>query len=280
MARAGMDLGLRPRGRRRSPDPRRPVHRPGVRSAASAGATAPTATRFEFAARVGAKEVVLFHHDPSHDDAMLERLLADALRRVKPAFRVSCGCEGAVFEVGSNGAAPPRTRNRASFGSLAEPRRPCAPAAEPASASHGAACLLPYGQAARRPSRGLTGRAAWARQWMTRNALRRSRDLSERARALSGAGDGATRASCSAPRGSRQQPHRGSHPRARRRRQGARRPIRAVGTIAPSRSPSCCRSPNDSAADRAARSDWNSFDYFKCCRWLRSATSCWRWPAR
>jgi phosphoribosyl 1,2-cyclic phosphodiesterase len=56
----------------------------------------------EFATRVGAKEVVLFHHDPSHDDAMLERLLADALRRVKPAFRVSCGCEGAVFEVGGD----------------------------------------------------------------------------------------------------------------------------------------------------------------------------------
>jgi hypothetical protein len=37
---------------------------------------------------------------------MLERLLADALRRVKPTFRVSCGCEGAVFEVGSNGASP------------------------------------------------------------------------------------------------------------------------------------------------------------------------------
>jgi phosphoribosyl 1,2-cyclic phosphodiesterase len=56
---------------------------------------------FEFAARVGAKEIVLFHHDPSHDDAMLERLLADAVRRFKPAFRVSGGCEGAVFQVGA-----------------------------------------------------------------------------------------------------------------------------------------------------------------------------------
>jgi phosphoribosyl 1,2-cyclic phosphodiesterase len=60
----------------------------------------------EFAARVGAKEIVLFHHDPSHDDAMLEQLLADAVRRFKPSLRVSRGCEGAVFEVGpSNGPA-------------------------------------------------------------------------------------------------------------------------------------------------------------------------------
>jgi phosphoribosyl 1,2-cyclic phosphodiesterase len=55
----------------------------------------------EFAARVGAKEIVLFHHDPGHDDATLERLLADALRRFDPSLRVSRGCEGAVFEVGS-----------------------------------------------------------------------------------------------------------------------------------------------------------------------------------
>jgi phosphoribosyl 1,2-cyclic phosphodiesterase len=56
---------------------------------------------FEFATRVGAKEVVLFHHDPSHDDTTLEHLLDDAVRRFKPAFRVLGGCEGAVFEVGS-----------------------------------------------------------------------------------------------------------------------------------------------------------------------------------
>ena len=60
---------------------------------------------FEFAALVGAKEVVLFHHDPGHDDEMLERLLADAVGRFKPAFRVSGGCEGGVYEVGSSKAA-------------------------------------------------------------------------------------------------------------------------------------------------------------------------------
>src|SRR5919106_818683 len=58
----------------------------------------------EFAARVGAKEVVLFHHDPSHDDATLERLIEDARRRFKPAFHVFDGREGDVFEVGSSSA--------------------------------------------------------------------------------------------------------------------------------------------------------------------------------
>jgi phosphoribosyl 1,2-cyclic phosphodiesterase len=58
----------------------------------------------EFAARVGAKEIVLFHHDPSHDDDTLERLLADALRRFKPVLRVSGGREGAVFELGATPA--------------------------------------------------------------------------------------------------------------------------------------------------------------------------------
>ncbi len=55
----------------------------------------------EFAAHVGAKKLVLFHHDPSHDDKTLDRLIADAMERLKPRFLVSGGCEGAVFEVGS-----------------------------------------------------------------------------------------------------------------------------------------------------------------------------------
>jgi phosphoribosyl 1,2-cyclic phosphodiesterase len=55
---------------------------------------------FEFAAYVGAGEIVLFHHDPSHDDAMLDRMLADAIGRFQPTCRVSCGCEGDVFALG------------------------------------------------------------------------------------------------------------------------------------------------------------------------------------
>jgi phosphoribosyl 1,2-cyclic phosphodiesterase len=54
----------------------------------------------EFAAQVGAKEIVPFHHDPSHDDMTLDRLLVDAERNCNPACRVSSGREGAVFEVG------------------------------------------------------------------------------------------------------------------------------------------------------------------------------------
>jgi phosphoribosyl 1,2-cyclic phosphodiesterase len=60
---------------------------------------------FEFAAHVGAKQLVLFHHDPTHDDATLDRLVQDALHRFKPSFRVSGGCEGEVFEVGASQAA-------------------------------------------------------------------------------------------------------------------------------------------------------------------------------
>jgi phosphoribosyl 1,2-cyclic phosphodiesterase len=56
---------------------------------------------FEFAAQVGAKELVPFHHDPSHDDEMLDRLHENAVRRFKPEFAVSHGCEGAVFDVES-----------------------------------------------------------------------------------------------------------------------------------------------------------------------------------
>jgi phosphoribosyl 1,2-cyclic phosphodiesterase len=55
---------------------------------------------FEFAAQVGAKQIVPFHHDPSHDDEMLDRLHENAVRRIKPDFAVSHGREGAVFDVG------------------------------------------------------------------------------------------------------------------------------------------------------------------------------------
>ncbi len=56
---------------------------------------------FEFAANVSAKEIVPLHHDPSHDDETLDRLLKDAVRRFNPSFKVSAGREGVTFEVGS-----------------------------------------------------------------------------------------------------------------------------------------------------------------------------------
>jgi hypothetical protein len=40
---------------------------------------------FEFAAQVGAKQIVPFHHTPSHDDDMLDRLLEESTRRFKPS---------------------------------------------------------------------------------------------------------------------------------------------------------------------------------------------------
>lgn len=55
---------------------------------------------FEFAAQVGAKQLVPFHHDPSHDDETLDRLLDSSLQTFAPAYGVAAGCEGAVFNVG------------------------------------------------------------------------------------------------------------------------------------------------------------------------------------
>ena len=52
---------------------------------------------FEFAARVGAKRIVPFHHDPSHDDETLDRLLDHALA----AFKCPCAVSPGTFELGS-----------------------------------------------------------------------------------------------------------------------------------------------------------------------------------
>jgi phosphoribosyl 1,2-cyclic phosphodiesterase len=59
---------------------------------------------FAFAAQAGVKQFVPFHHDPAHDDDMLDRLTADAVRRFKPKFVVRGACEGAVVEVGPGSA--------------------------------------------------------------------------------------------------------------------------------------------------------------------------------
>ena len=56
---------------------------------------------FAFAELVGAKQLVPFHHDPAHDDAFLDGLLA-RYSRERPGlpFSVTPATEGAVFEVG------------------------------------------------------------------------------------------------------------------------------------------------------------------------------------
>jgi phosphoribosyl 1,2-cyclic phosphodiesterase len=54
---------------------------------------------FEYAGQVGAKRLIPFHHDPSHDDDMLDRLLEDSIRRFKIPCLAAAGQEGAVFSV-------------------------------------------------------------------------------------------------------------------------------------------------------------------------------------
>jgi len=52
-----------------------------------------------FAAKAGAKKVVTFHHDPDHDDAMLDRMVEEARRAVKLPFTLVGGTEGATFTI-------------------------------------------------------------------------------------------------------------------------------------------------------------------------------------
>ncbi len=50
-----------------------------------------------FATLTGAKHLVLFHHDPSHTDADLDRLIAAAVGLAQPSYAVTPGTEGATF---------------------------------------------------------------------------------------------------------------------------------------------------------------------------------------
>jgi ribonuclease BN (tRNA processing enzyme) len=54
---------------------------------------------FEFASQVGAKQIVPFHHDPSHDDEMLDRLVDGAAKTFKSVC-AAAGREGTAFDVG------------------------------------------------------------------------------------------------------------------------------------------------------------------------------------
>jgi len=42
---------------------------------------------------------VPFHHDPSHNDADLDRLFGEAIADAKPDFEVTPGQEGATFDI-------------------------------------------------------------------------------------------------------------------------------------------------------------------------------------
>ena len=45
------------------------------------------------------KQLVPFHHDPDHTDADLDRLMAQAIEETKPAYLVTPGIEGTIFEL-------------------------------------------------------------------------------------------------------------------------------------------------------------------------------------
>lgn len=53
----------------------------------------------DFATLAGVKRLVPFHHDPAHTDADIDRLLAQAIDETRPAFEVTPGCEGTVFDL-------------------------------------------------------------------------------------------------------------------------------------------------------------------------------------
>ena len=58
------------------------------------------AQSLQFARLAGVKELVPFHHDPSHSDDDLDRLMSEAVAEARPGFRVTPGMEGAEFELG------------------------------------------------------------------------------------------------------------------------------------------------------------------------------------
>jgi phosphoribosyl 1,2-cyclic phosphodiesterase len=53
----------------------------------------------DFGSLVEAKQLVPFHHDPSHTDDDLDRMMAEALDETKPGYRVSPGLEGTTIEL-------------------------------------------------------------------------------------------------------------------------------------------------------------------------------------
>ena len=54
----------------------------------------------DFATLADVGQLVLFHHDPSHSDADLDRLVGEAVAATRPNFLVAAAVEGAAFELG------------------------------------------------------------------------------------------------------------------------------------------------------------------------------------
>lgn len=55
---------------------------------------------FRFGQLAQVKEFVPFHHDPTHTDQMLEKMIADTVADVQPSYAVTPGKEGIVIDVG------------------------------------------------------------------------------------------------------------------------------------------------------------------------------------
>jgi ribonuclease BN (tRNA processing enzyme) len=58
---------------------------------------------FQFAELTGAKQLVPFHHDPTHNDDMLDQMIEEAVTEMQPGFRVTPGKESLVLDIGEYG---------------------------------------------------------------------------------------------------------------------------------------------------------------------------------
>ncbi len=61
------------------------------------------AQAFQYAELAKAKHLVPFHHDPSHTDDDLDRLISEAVKTLSPHFDVTAAKEGAVFAQNAQG---------------------------------------------------------------------------------------------------------------------------------------------------------------------------------
>jgi phosphoribosyl 1,2-cyclic phosphodiesterase len=68
----------------------------------------------DFARMSGVRQLVLFHHNPTHTDDDLDRFIRSAVARAEPGFAVHGGSEHATFELGDDYATDgrPRVSNR------------------------------------------------------------------------------------------------------------------------------------------------------------------------
>ena len=53
----------------------------------------------DFGTLTEVKQLVPFHHDPDHTDLDLDRLMAEAIEESRPAYKVTPGIEGTIFEL-------------------------------------------------------------------------------------------------------------------------------------------------------------------------------------